>query len=96
MRVAQSWTYIIIGPWAQYCPNSCVSDSSLAYLSDLLGCTPLPGNFILLQTHRYFISSMLKQKPLAHALSLTVLQSNEIISLLTSVTFSPPMPSKLP
>ena len=38
---------------------------------------------------------MLKLKPLANVLSLTVLQSNGILSLLTSITFSPPMPSKL-
>ena len=37
----------------------------------------------------------LKEKPLANAVSPTVLQSNEIYSLLTSITFSPPMPSKL-
>lgn len=37
----------------------------------------------------------LEQKPLANAVSPTVLQSDEIHSLLTSVTFSPPMPSKL-
>ena len=34
---------------------------------------------------------MFKLKPLANALSLTVTQSNEILSLLTSVTFNPPM-----
>ena len=58
-------------------------------------CTHLPDNFVLLQTHGHFTSSMLKPKPLANVLSLILLQSNGILSLLTSATFSPPMPSKL-
>ena len=49
-------------------------------------CTPLPGSFLLLQTHRYFVSPMLNQKPLAIAISPNVFQSNWIRSLLTSVT----------
>ena len=53
------------------------SDSSPAYFSDF---SPLPGSFTLLQTHRYFISPMLEQKPLANAVSPTVLQSNGICS----------------
>ena len=35
------------------------------------------------------------QKPFSNTLSLTVLQSNGFLSLLTKLTFSPPMPSKL-
>ena len=50
---------------------------------------------VLLQTHRHFASPMLKLKPLANVLSLPLLQSNRILSLLTSIIFSPPMPSKL-
>ena len=38
---------------------------------------------------------MPEQKPLANAVSPTVLQSNGICSLLTSVTFNPVTPSKL-
>ena len=49
-------------------------------------CTPLPGSFALLQTQEYFLSPMLEQKPLANAVSPTVLQSNGIHSLLTPVT----------
>ena len=52
-------------------------------------CTPLSGSFALLLTHRYLVSSMLKQKSLASALSLIVLKSNAILSLLT------PSPSAL-
>ena len=37
----------------------------------------------------------LKLKPLANAHSLTVFQSNQILSLLTTITFYPPVPSKL-
>ena len=40
-------------------------------------------------------SPMLEQKPLDNAVSPTVLQSNRMRSLLTSVTFSPPTPSEL-
>ena len=59
-------------------------------------CTPLPCSFVLLvQTHGYFVSSCSKQKPLANALFLTVLRSIGVLSLPTSVTFSPPMPSKV-
>lgn len=49
----------------------------------------VPGCFVLVQTHGYFASSMLKLKLFANALSLTVLHG--ILSLLTSVTFNPPM-----
>ena len=49
---------------------------------------------VFLQTHGYFTSPMLKLKPLANAVSLSVRQSNGILSLLISVTFNPPMPSK--
>ena len=45
-------------------------------------CTSLPGSFALLLTHGYLVSSMLKQKPLANALSLIVLKSNAVLSLL--------------
>ena len=38
---------------------------------------------------------MLKVRPLANVLSFTLLQNNGILSLLTSATFSPYMPSKL-
>ena len=48
----------------------------------------------VLLTHAYFASPMLKLKPLDNALSLTVLQSDGILSLVTFVTLSPPMPSK--
>ena len=58
-------------------------------------CTPLPGNFVLLQTHGYFVSPMTEQKPLGNVVSPTVLQSNRIHSLLTSATFTHPMPPKL-
>ena len=58
-------------------------------------CTPLPGSFVLLQTHGHFVSPLLEQKSLANAVSPTVLQSNGIHSRLTSVTFSPHTPSKL-
>ena len=47
-------------------------------------CTPLPGSLVLLQTHRYFVFPVLKQKPLAYAVSPTALQSNGIRSLLKS------------
>ena len=49
---------------------------------------PLPSlyRFVLLQTHGYLASPMLKLKPLANDLSLSVLQSNGILSLSTSVT----------
>ena len=57
-------------------------------------CPPLPGSFILLQIHGCFVSPMVKLELLANA-PLTVLQSDGIISLLTSITFIPPMPSKL-
>ena len=39
------------------------SDSSPAYLLTFPQCTPLPGSFVLLQTHTYFASPMLDQKP---------------------------------
>ena len=68
-------------------------DSSPAYLSDHVN-TPLPGRFVLLQTHRHSTSCMLKLKHLASALFLIVLQSSGILSLLTSVMFSPPVPSE--
>ena len=58
-------------------------------------CTPLPGSFVLLLTHGYSVSPMLEQTLLASAVPPTVLQSKGILSLLTSVTFNPPMPSKL-
>ena len=69
------------------------SSSSPISLNSL--CTPLPGSFILLQIHGYFVSPMVKLKPLVNA-PLTVFQSDGMISLLTSITFIPPMPSKLP
>ena len=50
------------------------SSSSPISLNSL--CTPLPGSFILLQTHKYFVSPMLEQKPLANAVSLTALPSD--------------------
>ena len=57
--------------------------------------TPLPDSLVLLQTREYVVFyPMLKLKPLANALSVTVLQSNGIISPLISVTFSFPMHSK--
>ena len=48
---------------------------TVKYLSQLLPltfspCTPLPGSFILLQTHRHFESLILNLKPLANTLSL--------------------------
>ena len=55
-------------------------------------CTPLPGSFVLLQTCVYFVSPMLKETQSVNTLSLTVLQSNGILSHLTSVTFHPCMP----
>ena len=58
-------------------------------------CTPLPDSFIVLHTQGYCESAMSEQKPLAHAFSPAVLQSSWVCSLLTSVTFDPPMPSKL-
>ena len=47
--------------------------------------------------HEYFISHTSEQKPFANgnAVSPTVLQSKGICSLLTSITFNPPNPSKL-
>ena len=56
-------------------------------------CAPLPDSLVLWQTHRYFASQILKQKPLASTLSLY--QSKGIISLLMPVTFSLPMLLKL-
>ena len=44
-------------------------------------CTPLLGSFVLLQTHRYFVSPVFEQKPLANAVSPTVLQSNGVYAL---------------
>jgi len=44
-------------------------------------CTPLPGSFVLLQTYGHFASLVLKLKPFDSAFSLTVLQSNGILSL---------------
>ena len=64
-------------------------DSSPAYFSDRL------TTHTLLQTHGFFGSPMLEQNPLANVVSRAVLQSNGNRSLLTSVTFNPPMPSKL-
>ena len=55
----------------------------------------IPGGFTVLQTHGYFVSPMLEQKPLANAPSLTVLQNNGIFSLLISVRCNATMPSKL-
>ena len=66
------------------------SDSPPAYPL----CTPLLDSFVLLRTRGHFARPMLKLKPLANAFSLTVLQSDGILFLLTSVIFSPPMPSK--
>ena len=64
-------------------------------LSDLLTVYTHPGSFILLQTRGYFVSPMLEQTSLFNAVTPTELQSNGIRCLLTSVTFSPPMHSKL-
>ena len=66
--------------------------SSLAWLFFWPYC---PGSFTLLQTHRHFVSATLKHKPLANTVSPTVLQSNGIHSLLTSITLNPLMLSKL-
>ena len=52
-------------------------------------CTCLPGSFVLLQAHWYFESFMLEQTPLANTVSPTVLQSNRICSLMTSITVFP-------
>ena len=58
-------------------------------------CTHLPDNFVLLQTHGHFACPVLKRKMFGNVLSFTLIQRNEILSLLTSVTFRPSMPSKL-
>ena len=56
-------------------------------------CKHLLHSFVLVQTHGHFTSPILKRKPVASVLSLTLLQSNGILSLVTFVTFNPPMPS---
>ena len=53
------------------------------------GSSMTDGGKSLLQTHRYFVSPTLQQKHLANTVSPTVLQSNGICSLLTSITFNP-------
>ena len=52
---------------------------------------PLPTSMtsLFLQTHGHLASPMLKLKPLASVLSLTLLQSSRILSPLTAITFSP-------
>ena len=50
------------------------SDSSHAYFSDFLTVYSQPASYVLLQ--RFSVSPMLEQKPLANAVSPTVLQSN--------------------
>ena len=51
--------------------------------------------FSWLGIHGYFVFPILEQKPLANAVSPSVLQSNGIHSLLTSIAFSPLTTSKL-
>ena len=80
-----------------------LSNFQLAVTTSSLGSSPAwlffwphcPGSFTLLQTHRHFVSATLKHKPLANTVSPTVLQSNGIHSLLTSITLNPLMLSKL-
>ena len=69
--------------------------SSPAYYSDLFIVYTPSRHLGSFADTRYFTSPILKPKPLANVLSLTVFQSNGILSLLVSVTFSHPMPSKL-
>ena len=82
---------LVTGPCQNRVQTVCVN-----YLSQLLlwlivclslwpHCVHFPGSFVL-YTCRYFVSPMLKQKPLAStvSLSLTVLWSGGVISLLTS------------
>ena len=52
------------------------SPTHLLRVSLTLLCIALPGSFILLQTHKYFVSPMLEQKPLANAVSPTALPSD--------------------
>ena len=54
-------------------------DSHLPISLNFSLCTPLAGSFIFLQTHEYFVSPLLKQKPLGNAVFLTVLHSNGIL-----------------
>ena len=53
-------------------------------------CTPLPGSFVPLQTDT-LCPCVRKKQPLASAVSPTVLQSDGVCSLLTSVTFTSPL-----
>ena len=56
-----------------------VTISSLTYpltISPIVSlCTHLPDNFVLLQTHGHYASPMLKLKPLASSVSLSVLKT---------------------
>ena len=62
----------------------CASNNDTLRTSRCKGLTPLV---------KHFVFPMMKLKPLALTLlRLTVLQSNGVFSLQTSVTFSPPMP----
>jgi len=65
----------------------------LLSISDLHTVHTPSGSFVILQIHRYFTSPMLEQRPLASAISPTVLQSNGSHSLLTYTTFNLPMSS---
>ena len=58
-------------------------------------CTLFPNNFVFRQTRGYYVAPMLRQKPLANAVSLTVIQTSGILLLLTFVRYSPSIQSKL-
>ena len=86
------------------CPSvQLLSNYQLTVTTSSLGLSPAwrffwphcPGSFTLLKTHEHFVSTTLKQKPLANTVSPTLLQSNGIHSLLTSITLNPLMLSKL-
>ena len=70
------------------------SDLCPACLSDRLNVYTL-SKWLRSPADTLLLHIMVKLKLLANALSLTELQSNEILSLPTPVTFHPPMPSKL-
>ena len=94
---------LVTGPCQDRVQTVCVNYPSqlllwlIVCLSLWPHCVRFPGSFILL-TCGYFVSPLLKQKPLANTVSLTVLWSNGVISLLTSPSLSlfPSTPSPPP
>ena len=88
-----SSSLVTVPEWTTNCQLSVTTSSPTHLLPISLTfslCTPLPVSFVLLRTHGHFVSPTSEQKHLASAVFPTVLQSNGIPSLLTSVTFNLP------